>query len=48
MVAKSRPDLTGGIVGISADPDFTEELLWKRLPEETKEKIMNDVLYEIT
>lgn len=40
VVAMKRPDLVAGIVGMAADPDFTEELLWKKLPEETKTEIM--------
>ena len=42
------PNLVSGIVGMSADPDFTEELLWKTLSEDVKTKIMNDGVYEIT
>ncbi|CAM9186478.1 unnamed protein product [Chrysoparadoxa australica] len=39
LVAKERPDLVAGIVGLAADPDFTENLLWKYLSEETKEEV---------
>jgi len=48
LVALQRPDLVNGIVGLSADPDFTEELLWKTLPEDVKQRIMDDGVYEIT
>lgn len=48
LIALKNPQLVSGIVGMSADPDFTEELLWKTLPDEVKEKIMNDGVYEIT
>eukprot|EP00601_Ochromonadales_sp_CCMP2298_P003059 CAMPEP_0173188672 /NCGR_PEP_ID=MMETSP1141-20130122/11376_1 /TAXON_ID=483371 /ORGANISM="non described non described, Strain CCMP2298" /LENGTH=275 /DNA_ID=CAMNT_0014112609 /DNA_START=192 /DNA_END=1019 /DNA_ORIENTATION=- len=48
LIALQRPDLVSGIVGVSADPDFTEELLWKTLPEDVKTKIMDDGVYEIT
>lgn len=48
LIAKKRPDLVGGIVGISSDPDFTEELLWKTLSPEIKERIMNEGEHEIT
>ena len=48
LIALKNPQLVSGIVGMSADPDFTEELLWKTLSEEVKEKIMNDGVYEIT
>lgn len=37
-----------GIIGLSADPDFTEELLWKNLPEDIKDKIMTEGICEIT
>ena len=47
LVASQRPDLVSGIVGLAADPDFTEELLWKTLDEEVKNKIMNDGQCEI-
>lgn len=44
LVAMKRPDLVGGIVGLAADPDFTEDLLLKRLPQEVIDEIMtNDV-----
>lgn len=33
---------------MSADPDFTEELLWKRLPQDIKDCIMNEGVCEIT
>ena len=48
LVAAKRPDLVSGIVGMSADPDFTEELLWKKLPEDTKLKIMSQGVADIT
>ena len=41
VIAKKRPDLVSGIVGLAADPDFTEELLWKKLDENIKKKIMD-------
>ena len=44
LIALRRPDLVAGIVGLSADPDFTEELLWKSLSEDIKEKIMQEVM----
>lgn len=48
LIAQRRPDLVSGIVGLSADPDFTEELLWKSLSEEIKSKIMTEGVCEIT
>ena len=47
LLAKNRPDLVGGIVGLAADPDFTEDLLLKRLPQETIDKIMSSEKPEI-
>ena len=32
---------------MAADPDFTEELLWKKLPQDIKDKIMNEGVAEI-
>lgn len=48
LIALKRPDLVSGIVGLSADPDFTEELLWKTLPEDVKDLIMKDGVYDVT
>lgn len=47
LIASKRPDLVRGVVGIAADPDFTEELLWKTLPDEVKDKIMTEGVAEI-
>jgi len=47
LVAMRRPDLVRGIVGIGGDPDFTEDLLWKGLPEKTKNEIMERGYKEI-
>lgn len=41
LLAMRRPDLIGGIVGLAADPDFTEDLLLKRLPAEVIDRIMS-------
>ena len=48
LVACKRPDLVRGIVGMSADPDFTEQLLWNNLSQDIKDKIMNEGSAEIT
>lgn len=48
LIASKRPDLVHGVVGISSDPDFTEELLWKQLGDDIKAKIMQDGVYSIT
>lgn len=47
LVALARPDLVRGLIGLSADPDFTEDLLWKFLPDEEKEAIMRDGFREV-
>lgn len=47
LIASKRPDLVRGVVGIAADPDFTEELLWKTLSDEIKDKIMTEGVAEI-
>lgn len=47
LVALKRPDLVRGIVGLGGDPDFTEDLLWKNLPDETKDKIMTEGFMEV-
>ena len=39
-LATQAPELVGGIVGLAADPDFTEDLLLQRLEPEVIEKIM--------
>ena len=48
LIALRRPDLVAGIVGLSADPDFTEELLWASLSEDIKQQIMTAGSAEIT
>jgi len=47
LVARERPDLVRGFVGLSADPDFTEDLLWAQLPEEVKDAIMREGFKEV-
>lgn len=47
VVAERKPFMVGGIVGMAADPDFTEELLWKKLSDDIKEKIMKDGVCDI-
>ena len=47
LVALKRPDLVRGIVGLGGDPDFTEDLLWAGLPEETKAAIMENGFMEV-
>jgi pimeloyl-ACP methyl ester carboxylesterase len=47
-VAMERPDLVAGLVGISCDADFTEELLWAQLSDEDKSAIMEKGAHDIT
>ena len=47
VIAAKRPDLVKGIVALATDIDFTEELLWKKLPEDIKNKIMTEGNYSI-
>lgn len=47
LVALKRPDLVDGIVGMSADPDFTEALLWTNLDEPVKQEIMKNGVAQV-
>mmetsp|Transcript_24323 Transcript_24323/g.38512 ORF Transcript_24323/g.38512 Transcript_24323/m.38512 type:complete len:340 (-) Transcript_24323:446-1465(-) len=47
LVALQRPDLVSGIVGLAADPDFTEDLLMKYLSEDEINKIMENGVHTI-
>ena len=40
-LAQTDPELVGGVVGLAADPDFTEDLLLKRLKPDVIERIMD-------
>ena len=48
LIALKRPDLVGGLVGMAADPDFTEELIWNGLSEIEKSAITNTGTVDIT
>lgn len=39
-VALARPDRVAALVGIAAAPDFTEDLLWARWDEPTRERLL--------
>jgi len=41
-VAQRKADYIMGLVGVAADPDFTETLVWPALDDETKAKVMAD------
>ena len=47
LIAKKYPKLVSGVVGMSADPDFTEDLLWRNLDDEDKRVIMEEGVKEI-
>jgi len=38
--ALRRPDKVAGLVGLAAAPDFTEELIWEKLTEKQREKLV--------
>src|SRR3546814_16554112 len=42
LMARARPARVAGIVGIAPAVDFTEELIWKRLPPEPRRAIEED------
>ena len=42
LMARARPARVAGIVGIAPAVDFTEELIWKRLPPEPRRAIEKD------
>jgi len=47
-VAQRKADYIMGLVGVAADPDFTETLVWPALDDETKAKVMADGIAEIS
>jgi len=42
LAALARPGRVAGLAGIAAAPDFTERLIWDRLADEDRERLMND------
>ncbi|MGE0120534.1 MAG: alpha/beta hydrolase [Dongiaceae bacterium] len=42
LTALARPTRIAGLVGIAAAPDFTEELMWARMPAPVRERLMRD------
>jgi len=42
ILAMKRPDLVRGIVGVGADPDFTEDLIWNTLSKADQDGIMSE------
>lgn len=46
--AQKKPDTVMGLVGVAADPDFTETLVWPALDDATKDKVMAEGIAEIS
>ena len=42
LAALARPERVRGLVGVAAAPDFTEELIWGRLTEESRRRLMEE------
>lgn len=45
LAALARPDRVAGLVGIAAAPDFTETLIWHRLPPDAREALQRDGIW---
>ncbi len=45
LAALARPDRIAGLVGVAAAPDFTEDLMWQRFPQEIRDQIMTQGTY---
>lgn len=42
LLARRHPARVAGLIGIAPAPDFTEELMWQRFPEEVRAAITRD------
>ena len=42
LTALALPDRVSGLVGIASAPDFTEDLIWKELPDEARKAIIQE------
>ena len=42
LLARARPDRVASVVGIAAAPDFTEDLMWDRMPPDLQAKLRQD------
>jgi pimeloyl-ACP methyl ester carboxylesterase len=42
LVALARPQRVAGLVGIAAAPDFTEDLMWAKMQELTRARLMTE------
>ncbi|MEE9273781.1 MAG: alpha/beta hydrolase, partial [bacterium] len=47
LAALARPGRVAGLVGIAAAPDFTEDLMWARFPEEVRERLRGGGTYHL-
>ena len=45
LAALARPQRVAALVGVAAAPDFTEDLMWQRFPEEVKAEIETKGVY---
>ncbi|MBI1245650.1 MAG: alpha/beta fold hydrolase [Alphaproteobacteria bacterium] len=46
LLARARPARVSAFVGIAAAPDFTEDLIWAKLPEALRAKLARDGFFE--
>lgn len=46
LAALARPDRVAGLVGLAAAPDFTETLIWHRLPREARAAMQHNGVWE--
>lgn len=42
LAALARPDRIAGLVGLAPAPDFTEALIWNRLSDEERDRLLRD------
>ena len=42
LLARARPERVKALIGIAAAPDFTEELIWEKLPTLRREALLRD------
>ena len=42
LAALARPDRVAGLVGIAPAPDFTEALIWNRLADDERDRLLRD------
>jgi pimeloyl-ACP methyl ester carboxylesterase len=46
LLARARPDRVAAFIGIAAAPDFTEDLMWDRMPPELRARLERDGVIE--